>query len=228
MKLKLINRVKLISDVESFIFESESPISWQAGQFLHYTLHHEPTDERGSDRWFTISSAPFEGNPTITTRFSEKSSSFKTALQNLKIGDELEAEGPEGDFTVEDPNQTMVFIAGGIGITPFHSILKQLDHDEKALNIQLIYGNKSEDHIPFKSELEDLKEKHSEFKINYVIDPKHIDQSTIQSLVFNLQLPIFYVSGPEPMVEALGETLKGMGIPESKIKQDFFPNYPAD
>src|SRR5579872_4670066 len=132
MKLQLLNRKTEAPRVESFIFQPQEPVSWKAGQYFHYVLHHEPTDDRGSDRWFTIASAPFEGHIMITTRFAEnKSSSFKNKLQNLQIGESIEVSFLEGDFIVDDPTQEYVFIAGGIGITPFRSVLKQLAHEGK-------------------------------------------------------------------------------------------------
>ncbi|MDE1925120.1 MAG: hypothetical protein KGH79_02985, partial [Patescibacteria group bacterium] len=67
MKLNLICRKTEAPGVESFVFGPAEPLSWKAGQFLHYVLHHEPTDSRGSDRWFTVASAPFEGEVMITT-----------------------------------------------------------------------------------------------------------------------------------------------------------------
>ncbi len=247
MKLKLKNTKQESSDVTSFIFEPEGELNFKPGQFLHYTLHHEPTDNRGSDRWFTVSSAPFEKTAKITTRFAkEKGSTFKEALKNLKVGDEIEAEGPEGDFTVDpstlrraqgrtELNQSatssgpggMVFIAGGIGITPFRSIILQLHHDNQPINVNLLYGNRNQE-IVFKDEFEGIQKSHPEFKIHYIISPERIDEATIQRLVSNLQTPIFYVSGPEPMVEALGETLKKMGVTEDHIKQDWFPGYPME
>lgn len=226
MKLTLKEKKQETPDVVTFIFESETNISWQAGQFLHYTLRHQPTDSRGSERWFTISSAPYEGNPQITTRFTQSSgSSFKNSLKDLKVGAEIEAEGPEGDFTLNNPDKDYVFIAGGIGITPFHSILKQLDHEGKRLSINLIYANKSEDNIPFKKELEQLASRHPEFKINLVIEPERIDEKKIRQLIPDLSQSIFYVSGPEPMVDSLGKTLTSMGVRGENLKQDWFPGY---
>ncbi len=81
MKLKLTEKKQETPDVTSFIFTPSEPLTWKAGQFLHYVLHHEPTDERGSDRWFTNSAAPFENHVRITTRQTiDNGSSFKKKL----------------------------------------------------------------------------------------------------------------------------------------------------
>lgn len=226
MKLKLIERKPETADVESFIFEPTENITWKPGQFLHYVLHHEPTDDRGSDRWFTIASAPTEGNVMITTRFNnERSSSFKNKLRNLKVGRSIEATVVEGDFVVEDYSKEYVFIAGGIGITPFRSILKQLHHEGKQLKVTLLYANR-DTNVIYKEELESFAKVNPTFKIHYIFSPEHIDEKKIKELVPDIQKPLFYISGPEPMVESLGNTLKEMGIPENNIKQDWFPGYP--
>lgn len=225
MKLNLISRKIEAPGVESFIFEPSEKITWKAGQFFHYVLHHEPTDNRGSDRWFTIASAPSEKIIMITTRFTnDKGSSFKKALGSLKIGDFIEISDIDGDFIVEDLANEYVFIAGGIGITPFRSILKDLNSKGKKIAATLVYASRDQN-IVYKDELEALSKNNGNLKIHYVIAPELIDENKIKELVADLQKPIFYVSGPEPMVESLGNMLKQIGIPENHIKQDWFPGY---
>lgn len=226
MKLKLIKKKQETPDVTSFVFTPSEPLTWKAGQFLHYVLHHEPTDDRGSDRWFTNSAAPFEKHVQITTRQTkDKGSSFKKELFSLAEGKSIEISFVEGDFTLDDLDEEYIFIAGGIGITPFRSILRQLDHDKRQVNVTLLYANRDQN-IVFKDELEEIAKNNPGIKIHYIFSPDHIDEKTIRKLIPNLQKPIFYISGPEPMVEALGETLKKMGIAEDHLKQDWFPGYP--
>ncbi len=228
MKLQLVEKKQETPDVTSFIFTPQEPLTWVPGQFLHYVLHHEPTDERGSDRWFTNSAAPFENNVRITTRFAgEKGSSFKKKLFSLKEGEEIEISLTEGDFTLDDPSQKHVFIAGGIGITPFRSMLTQLAYDKKPINVTLLYANRDEQ-VVYKEELEEVAKNNPSFTIHYIFSPEHIDEEKITQHIPDIHTPIFYVSGPEPMVDALGETLKKMGIAQDHIKQDWFPGYPAE
>lgn len=228
MKLKLIEKIQETSDVTSFIFEPSSELTWQPGQYLHYVLHHEPTDDRGSDRWFTNSAAPFENHIRITTRYSnEKSSTFKQKLFSLKEGKSIEFSVVQGDFTLDDLDKNHVFIAGGIGITPFRSILKQLEHDKNPINVTLLYANR-DSNIVFKEELEAITSTHPSFIIHYVLSPDHIDEAKIKEYISDITTPIFYVSGPEPMVDALTETLKKMNIAEDHIKGDWFPGYPLE
>lgn len=228
MKLNLIRRKTEAPGVESFFFHPAEPLAWKAGQFFHYVLHHEPTDNRGSDRWFTVASAPFEKEVMITTRLTnEKGSSFKAALNALRIDESIEISDVDGDFIVDDPTQKYVFIAGGIGITPFHSILKEADHAEIKLQVTLLYANRDHN-IPYKEELEKFAKNNPNLVVHYVISPERIDKSTLKKLVSDIQTPFFYVSGPEPMVESLGNTLKTMGIVADHIKQDYFPGYPNE
>ncbi len=228
MKLTLTNKKEEIPGVVSFIFAPSEPITWKAGQFFHYTLHHRPTDNRGSDRWFTISAAPSEGFVMITTRLAaDKGSSFKKTLAMLAIGDAIEISDLDGDFVVEDFTQEYVFIAGGIGITPFRSILKDLDARKLAPVITLLYANRDQ-YIVYKDELESFAKNNPALKIHYVVSPDRIDVAKIKEYIPDMQKPIFYISGPEPMVENLGTSLKESGIAADHLKQDWFPGYPAD
>jgi ferredoxin-NADP reductase len=228
MKLKLARRKAESPGVESFIFKPEEPLVWKAGQFLHYVLNHAPTDDRGSDRWFTIASAPYEREVMLTTRFTAKrGSTFKKTLKTLKPGDSIEISDLDGDFTLTDPRKPYVFIAGGIGITPFRSILKQAEHEGKKLRVQLIYANRKTI-AAYKKELEAMARRNLDFKIHYLFSPQRVDKETIQELVPDLKTPLFYVSGPEPMVESVGKILQQIGIPKKRIKQDWFPGYPAE
>ena len=228
MKLKLAARKAESPRVESFIFKPEEPLVWKAGQFLHYVLNHGATDDRGSDRWFTIASAPYERHVMLTTRFASKQgSTFKKALQALKPGDSIEVSDLDGDFTLSDSRKPYVFIAGGIGITPFRAILKESAHAGKPLRATLLYANR-DSVAAYKKELEAMAQRNPNFRIHYLFSPQRVDEQTIKELVPDLKTPLFYVSGPEPMVESVGKILQQIGVPQKRIKQDWFPGYPAD
>jgi ferredoxin-NADP reductase len=224
MKFTLSATKQEASDTFSFIFAPEEPLQWKAGQLLRYVLNHPNPDDRGVERFFSIASAPHEEHVMLTTRFASKSSSFKKALKNLRRGDAVEAHDLEGDFVVDHRKKTFVFIAGGIGITPFRAILLDLEHNKKPLNVQLLYANRDND-FPYRKELEALRRRHPEFRIDYVVSPNRIDEKSIPQLVPDIQKPMFYVSGPEPMVESMDKTLKKIGVSKKRIKNDFFPGY---
>lgn len=223
MQLKFLEKKKEEGDVVSFLFESEAPISWVPGQYIHYTLPHKNPDERGTERYFTISSAPFEKNIRITTRIIDKRSSFKNNLSKLSKGSVIKADPPEGDFVVKDPSKKYIFIAGGIGITPFRSILLDLDKRNLSINATLLYVNKTSEFV-FKEELENLAKKYKDFKINYFVSPNRIDENTIKAIL-NFTDSIFYISGPAPMVFSFKDMLSKMGISGENIKLDDFPGY---
>jgi ferredoxin-NADP reductase len=224
MQLSLTGKKHEGGDVASFTFQTDSPLRWRAGQFLHYKLPHKQPDLRGTERWFTIASAPFERNVLLTTRLADKGSSFKRALFSLALGERVEVGPPDGEFIVDDPWQEFVFIAGGIGITPYRSILLDLNARKLPINAILLYANR-DDNFVFRDELEELQKKHQDFRIKYFVSPAVINEEAIKKEVADLSRPIFYVSGPEPMVEAFDKMLRDMGIPEEHIKRDYFPGY---
>ena len=144
MTLGLISKKKEASDVFSFIFQSEEDFTWKPGQFLMYKLPHPDPDDRGDRRYFSVASAPFEKEIILTTRFDQKrGSSFKKALFGLPIGSTIYTEGPRGSFIIDDSFNDLVFITGGIGVTPFRSILLDLDYHHTPINATLLYANRS-------------------------------------------------------------------------------------
>ncbi len=230
MKLTLIEKRKEAGDAFSFIFKPERESLWKPGQFMFYTLPTKNPDNRGVTRYFTISSAPYERHVMITTRISKKSSTFKKSLANLKIGDKIEASGPDGQFVVDAPKRNLIFIAGGIGITPFRSILVEYAHNKQNLNVQLLYANKDEN-IVFKDELESLLPRNPNFKIRHFIG-EHIDKRTLSSIVNRkssiINRFLFFISGPSSFVRSIRDTVQEQGVPRENIKLDLFPGYNTD
>ena len=223
MKLKLIDKKKEAADIISFYFEADTAFRWLAGQYLIYSLEHEKKDLRGKQRFFTISSSPFQKDPVITTRIlSKAASSFKKRLNSLRIGQFIDAKGPDGDFIVEDLNKDYVFIAGGIGITPFISIIRQLNYDNKKVKITLFYSNRNKQ-FAFKKDLDEFEHKNPKLKIHYIYSPGRIDKNLLKK--FADRKTVFYVSGPDPMVEAVTKTLIEIGISKKNIKEDYFSGY---
>lgn len=225
MALTLIEKTHAAADVWTFRFRSDEPLVWEAGQYVQVEIPHENPDDEGTERWFTNSAAPYEGVMQITTRIT--GTTFKQALSRLEPGDRIELkQDPEGDFTWEETDIPVVFVAGGIGVTPFHSILKQRHHDGEALEVTLIYGSRSDD-VAFADELIGWEEADHSLTVHRVVgEPLTVDVLT--RLVPGLTDCLVYLSGPEPMVEALGEALREAGLPDPQLKEDFFPGYTAD
>lgn len=218
----MIEKRKETEGIITFIFKPEKKLKWEAGQYLIYNINHKTPDSRGKMRFFTISSAPFQKNPSITTRVSKsRGSSFKKALTGLKIGSVIEAKGPDGDFIVKDLNKKYIFIAKGVGITPFISIIRQLDYEKNKINALLLYINKTYD-IAFKKELEQIIKNHPEFKIKYL---KNLEDIKIYILKNNFSKYYFYVSGASIMVIKTEEFLDKLGVKKNKQKFDYFLGY---
>ena len=224
MKLKLIEKKQETNNVFSFIFQPPKPVSWQAGQYVFYKLPHDNPDDRGDTRIFTISSPPYQERIMITTRFFfQESSSFKKALFSKEVGDSIEALRIQGHFTVEEPNKKLVFIAGGIGITPFHSILLELENRNNIKDIILIYSNRNEESVVFKETMDRLEKKFQGIKINYIYSPQRCNKELIKDSVPDIYERIFYLSGPIRMVRSVEEALEELNVNIENIKKDYFP-----
>ncbi len=207
-----------------FYFRPVRAFSFLPGQFLEYTYAHPHPDARGIRRYFTIASSPTEQDVLLTTRFSVPSSSFKSAMQQLKSGDEIIASKVAGEFLLpSDPHAKIAFIAGGIGITPFRSMVKYLlDMNEKR-DIVLLYGARDETDVLFR-DIFDLAQKKFEMKTVYVLS-RYIDESCIRKELPDHADRLMYISGSEPMVQSTIRTLKQMGVARSRIRRDYFPGY---
>ena len=225
MKIKLIKIVKRSSDINSYIFKNSKGILWKGGQYLVVSLKHENPDLKGKMRFITISSSPFEKHIMFTTRiFKKNPSSFKKALSNLKIGETIEVKGPDGDLTVENLKRKYIFIAGGMGITPFRSILSQLNFEKKSVDIHLMYVNRNKNFL-FKSELDEILKNNKKFKIDYFITPFRFDSKIFKSLNLDFKNTFFYISGPEKMIEDIKEVIEKLGAKRENIKEDYFLGY---
>lgn len=220
--LHLKEEEHLTDNVWAFRFTADQPLLWTPGQFIRVEIPHDHPDEEGTKRWFTISSTPHDGYIQITTRITE--TSFKQALAALQPGDSIKLiEKPDGDFVWQEDEKPLILIAGGIGITPFYSMLKARGHSHKPFNAILIYNGR-DDNLPFKAEFAEASKRHPELKVHYVVG-KQLSVEDMALIVPNLTSSQVYISGPEPMVEALGSRLEEAGVPKSQLHQDFFPNY---
>lgn len=219
MKVTFKKKFTESGNAVSFIFEAERPVSWEAGQYTTYELPGLPPSN--NERTFTVSAAPYEKHLQVTTRITE--SAFKQRLNTLKPGTVLEADQIGGDFTWVDTDRPVIFVAGGIGITPYHSILKQRAHENKPLTVTLLYSNR-DDNIVFRAELDKLSTMHPEFGIHYVIG-EQLNAKKMLILAPKLKDSLIYLSGPEPMVDTFEQQLTAIGIPKDQLKQDWFPGY---
>jgi ferredoxin-NADP reductase len=234
MKARFIRRhvENLAKNIVTFWFEPESPVDQLAGQYIELVLPHDTPDDRGQKRWFTLSSSPTDAPLiSITTKFAaEHGSSFKTALQHLKPGETVTLTGPFGDFVLpKDDRIPLVFVAGGIGITPFHSIIKFLHDTKQQRTITFVYSVNNEQEEVF----QELFEHYGLTRIIVVNKPVgawdgetgQLTGKRIIALVKPSPDALIYISGPEAMVEALNDQLAAAGIAKNRLVGDFFPGY---
>ncbi len=232
MKITFDHAQEEAPNITTFYFKPERPVYYTAGQFAEWTLKHPSHDGRGIKRWFTISSSPTEELVSITTRFNtELSSSFKAALRKLQPGNQVVMSDPMGDFVLPKLIQTpLIFVAAGIGITPFHSMLNWLVETKEARPIKFIYGVHSEDDIIF----QDTFDKAGIEPVIIVSEPSAAwggERGRLQAeLILGLGKPtedsLVYISGPEPLIERLEKDLKKAGIKKHQLVLDLFPGYP--
>jgi glycine betaine catabolism B len=237
LTLKLKKSFEIADGPAEFVFEQDMPMSFEPGQYLEWTLGHDKVDSRGNRRYFTIASSPTEKELLLGVEFYPESSSFKKALADMNEGDTIIASQLSGDFIMpRNKKKKLIFIAGGIGITPFRSMIKYLIDKKEKRDIVLIYANKTEDDIAYK-EILDLAAKSINLKIIYVINELknktiswdgrmgYVNGELILEEIKDFQERKFYISGPRAMVLSTDTVLQKLGIPSNKIKTDFFPGF---
>ncbi len=233
MKIKLVDKKTEARGTKSFFWELEHPIDFLPGQYFYYTLPKlNYPDERGETRHFTISSSPTEGDVLRLTTRIRPESGFKRTLDELKVGAVIEGEGPTGTLIIDEKEEgPHIFIAGGIGITPFRSAIKYAIDKGIKTPIYLIYSN-SDNEFVFKKEL-DAWQKESDFlKIEYFDSSVsgHLDQSKIKKIfdIWHLSFGIpvtWWLIGPPAFNDAVEDILAKMKIPEEKIRSEKFTGY---
>ncbi len=237
MRIYLKERRSETTGVMSFIFDlGGQQLDYRPGQILHYELDALAfPDERGNRRHFTISSSPTEeGVVMFTTRI--RGSGFKETLRQAPIGYELTCETPEGEFILRQGETRLhhVFIAGGIGITPYRSILRYSVDMKEPLNVLMLYFNRSSDDIIFLRELEDIARQMPTFsQVNVLTEPEEgwkgeqgkLDEAILRTLVPDPDRMCFWVSGPPGMVSSCRGLLELIGVNEQSIRTDRFMGY---
>lgn len=233
----LFRKYKTASDSAEFAFATDQSLNYLPGQYMEFTLPHEKTDNRGARRYFTLSSSPTEDQLKIGVKFYDEGSSYKSALLDIEKNTSIVASQLAGDFILPKNKQDkLVFIAGGIGITPFRSMIKYLIDTNDRRDIILLYSARSEEEIAYR-DIFDTAWQALGIKTLYVISGREakitspntiagvINSRLIKSYIPDLYDRTFYISGTHEMVESLQETLSHLGIRHANIKIDFFPGY---
>mgnify|MGYP000282927419 CR=1 FL=1 len=190
-------------------------------------------DEKGLRRHISLVTSPTEpGIVGFATRLRD--TAFKRTLGELQVGDEVEVEEPKGSFLLPgDANDEYVFVAGGIGITVFRSMLRFIADEGLPYRITLVYSNRNRESAAFLDELEQLQERLDGLNVVLTMtdDPgwegetRHLDADVLRELLGGLSAKTFLVAGPPAMAEAVAGSLKGAGVPEDQILADSFSGY---
>jgi ferredoxin-NADP reductase/nitrite reductase/ring-hydroxylating ferredoxin subunit len=258
LELTLIKKDKVEgTDVMSFKFSNQNDqvqdkplIDYTAGQFAFFDIGEVYNDPKGPIRHFTISSSPTENFIMFSTRIRD--SPYKKRLSTLERGAKVKVRGPEGKFVLhEDYSKPAVFLSGGIGVTPFRTMIKYATDKQLPVKIIMFDSNRNQDNILFKKEFDDWASINKNLKIIYTISEKdQHDQSSSSSLSRAsywkgeygridkamilkhiednniLNNSIFYICGPPGMLKAMQTLLQEeLEIPKERIKIEEFTGY---
>lgn len=233
----LRRRDTVAHDTASFFFEKPAGFDFQPGQFAELTLMSPPeTDAEGDLRAFSIASAPYESDLMFTTRLRD--TAFKRVLKTLPLGTLVQLEGAYGTLTLhEDLSRPAVFLAGGIGITPFLSMVRQAARERRPQKLILFYSNRRPEDAPFLEDLEKLGRENDNFKLVATMtqpaglrpawqgETGHITAEMLARHVGNLPRPVYYIAGPPALVKAMRETLKTAGVGGQSVRAEEFAGY---
>jgi ferredoxin-NADP reductase len=221
LPLKFSRKITEAKGIETFAFLGKSGFKYTPGQYMEWTLSAHESDFRGNRRYLTISSSPTEEEVMFTLRMPEKASAFKRGVENFKKDDVILADGLAGEFTLpKSEKQKMAFLAGGVGITPFRSMVKYALDFKQHRDIQLIYSAGSEDEFAFR----DLFSEAKEFGIETTYATKPVDKEALGQIP-EYKERLFYISGPYGFVRAMEKNLTELQVPATNIKTDYFPGY---
>jgi len=216
---------KETKDTFTLVITPEKKFKFKAGQFCFLRINKNKLYARHP---FTISSSPQNHDLHFTIK---KAGKFTQTASELKKGEEVVIDGPFGNFTERSGGKDHIFIAGGVGITPFMSIIKNYIDKEKTGNILLIYGSQTKEDIIFRDELDNTNE--NWFKKVYTLSKEesswtlcehgHVDKAIIEKYVKNIGNSIFYICGPESMKDSLKKILADLNVKNQNIIiEDFF------
>jgi len=236
-QVKLIASREVANQTMAFYFERPADFAFKAGQFMDITLLDPPeTDVAGGSRALTIASAPTENRLMVVTRLRD--TAFKRVLMNMPLETMVNIEGPFGQLTLpENAARPLVFLAGGIGITPFRSMLFEAEAKNLLHRITLFYANRRLEDAPFLHELQDLQEKIPNFTfVGTMTQPEqshvsgsgetgHVDQAMLMRHLQGIDSPLYYIVGPAAMVSGCRSMLIKAGVREHDIRTEEFIGY---
>lgn len=234
-KLTLERIEKQAAGCFDYVFKSHRPVQFHAGQYLDWTMKVRSPDNRGNRRSFTIASAPTERELRLGVKFYASPSAFKNSLLALRPGDTIYASQLAGEFTLpKNRDEKLAFIAGGIGVTPFRSMIQHMVDAQDQRSVVLLYGNNKANEIAY-SDVFNRAEREMKLRTVYAVADDHLPDSNmhhgfIDAALIKREMPdyrerLFYISGPRAMVVRFQKVLAELGIAKTRIKTDFFPGF---
>jgi len=222
-ELNFIRRVKEADGIFSYVFSRPAKFQYQAGQYLEWTLAASRSDSRGNRRYLTLSSSPSEKELMFTVKHPPQASAFKRKLDEFKPGSKILASRLAGSFRLPaDNSQKLAFLAGGVGITPFRSMARQMIDASDKRDAVLLYSAASDAEISFQQLFKSAEE--LGLRTGYITD-RHIDDAVIRRDIPDYDDRFFYLSGPYGFVNAMESLLLKMGVIYEHIATDYFPGY---
>jgi ferredoxin-NADP reductase len=222
-RMKFIRRIKEAEGIYSYLFTLPNNFKFTAGQYMEWTIAHNRTDSRGNRRYFTLSSSPSEPGAMITIKLpAAQPSAFKQRLNSLKTGEIVLAGNLAGSFRLpKDTSKKLAFLAGGVGITPFRSMVKYMVDSGEKRDAALLYSASSAGEFSFHNLFKAAAQ--TGLKTIYVTDK--LDQKKIAALLPDYKQRTFYISGPYGFVNAMESNMLKLGVSSSRIITDYFPGY---
>lgn len=236
--VRLLSRERVAERTVAFHFEKPSGFTFKPGQAIDVILAGQglPTDTQDAKHTFSLVSAPYEDELVVATRLRD--SAFKRTLGALPPGVPCSVDGPFGSLTLHKKQErAAVMIAGGIGVTPFMSILRQAAKDRLQQDLRLIYSNRRPEDAPFLTELQRLAQANPRFHLIATMTDmarsahawagrtQRVDGALVKLVVENLAEPVFYLAGPPAMVQAMRQTLDAAGVDEDAVRSEEFYGY---
>ena len=236
-KVRLTNKTELAEGTMAFYFEKPKDFRFQPGQSVDLTLiDPQETDDEGNRRAFSIASAPCEEGLMFATRMRD--TAFKRVLRKLPLGTELQLEGPFGVMTLDKAeSRPAVLLAGGIGITPFRSMIVEASKQKWQRALWLFYSNRRQEDAPFLSELREIQTNNPNYKLvatlteaersrtTWTGETGYIDIAMLTRYLGGLKSAIYYTAGPPAMVAAMLAMLGKGGVKMGDIRTEEFSGY---
>ena len=233
----LTKREEIAEGTMAFHFAKPADFQFRAGQSMDLTLLNPPeTDAEGNLRAFSIASAPFDNDLMIATRMRD--TAFKRVLRNASPGLQVKIDGPSGSFVLHGKSEKpAVFLAGGIGITPFLSIIRQAGHDQSPHHMYLFYSNRRPEDAAFVDLLSEATKRNPNLRLIATMtemDKSHrewkgetglINKDMLTKHLPSLQGPNYYLAGPPAMVAAMRRMLIEAGVDKDDIRTEKFSGY---